>query len=77
MNHTAEECYSKNGYPPWYKHKTDHVSNSIISGSNLECKDNKNEEHTHSTTYNRKSKSHAVHARTNGTNIENCSRLKD
>ena len=21
MNHTAEECYSKHGYPPWYKQK--------------------------------------------------------
>jgi len=21
MNHTAEECYSKHGYPPWYKQR--------------------------------------------------------
>jgi len=21
MNHTTEECYSKHGYPPWYKNK--------------------------------------------------------
>ena len=23
MNHTAEECYSKHGYPPWYKQRGD------------------------------------------------------
>ena len=23
MNHTADECYSKHGYPPWYKQKGD------------------------------------------------------
>jgi len=23
MNHTTEECYSKHGYPPWYKQRTE------------------------------------------------------
>ena len=28
MNHTAEECYSKHGYPPWYKQRTEQDKNS-------------------------------------------------
>jgi len=42
----AEDCYSKHGYPPWYKNKTGRVTNNVITDSNLEYKDNRREEHT-------------------------------
>jgi len=49
MNHTAEDCYSKHKYPPWYKNRNDHVSNNII-----DCKRNKSEGHTHDQQYSTK-----------------------
>jgi len=51
MNHTAEECYSKHGYPPWYKNRNEHVSNNIVVGSDIDCKGNKSERHTRYQQY--------------------------
>jgi len=31
LNHTADECFSKHGFPPWYKHKNDRAINNIFS----------------------------------------------
>jgi len=33
MNHIVEECYSKHGYPPWYKQRNDGSNNSLEKGS--------------------------------------------
>jgi len=33
MNHTVEECYSKHGYPPWYKQRNDGNKNSLDKGN--------------------------------------------
>jgi len=46
MNHTAEECYSKHGFSPLYKHRIKHVSNNIM-GNSLDHRDNKIEGQTH------------------------------
>jgi len=56
MNHIAKECYSKHGYPPWYKNRDDHFYNNIIFGSDIDCKGNKNEGHTHDQQYSTQNK---------------------
>jgi len=31
LNHTADECFLKHGFPPWYKRKNDRAINNIFS----------------------------------------------
>jgi len=50
MNHTIDDCYSKHGYPPWYKHSTniDKNCNQVIKGEktqNFGNKENDTEKH--------------------------------
>ncbi|XP_027925385.1 uncharacterized protein LOC114182672 [Vigna unguiculata] len=33
MNHIVEECYSKHGYPPWYKQRNDGSNNTQERGT--------------------------------------------
>jgi len=50
MNHTVEECYSKHGYPPWFKQKNEY-SNTLQENKNQDkreqevCNLNTREEH--------------------------------
>jgi len=54
MNHTIDECYSKHGYPPWYKQRTEYNINLTEKGSqdkkeqhvcNLNVKEDPNDKH--------------------------------
>jgi len=49
MNHTTEECYSKHGFPPWFKKKNEHSANNCFSNNDQELKDCKDNEGTHSS----------------------------
>jgi len=33
MNHTAKECYSKHGFPQWFKKKNKHSANNCFSNN--------------------------------------------
>jgi len=45
MNHTADECYSKHGFPPWIKQRMSHVANAMDS-------ETEKEKNAHNDTYN-------------------------
>jgi len=47
MNHKVDKCYSKHGFPPWYKRKNEYISNNCFSDNNIDTKESKNDEHTH------------------------------
>jgi len=47
MNHAIDECYSKQGYPSWYKHKGD--SNNQERGDQQVCNLNTREDSLHTT----------------------------
>jgi len=49
MNHIADECYSKHGFPPWMKQKTNYTANAIER--NEDC-DGENEEPSQGKTHN-------------------------
>ena len=51
MNHTADECYSKHGLPPWMKQRTNYTANAIER--NEDC-NGENEEFSQAKIHNEK-----------------------
>ena len=51
MNHIADECYSKHGFPPWMKQRTNYTANVVER--NEDC-NGENEEFSQAKTHNEK-----------------------